>query len=30
MADFKKINGACFCGENQFEVTQPAVEMQLP
>ena len=27
MADFKKINGACFCGENQFEVTQPAVEM---
>ena len=27
MADFKKISGACFCGENQFEVTQPAVEM---
>ena len=27
MADFKKISGACFCGQNQFEVTQPAVEM---
>jgi hypothetical protein len=27
MADFKKISGACFCGDNQFEVTQPAVEM---
>jgi hypothetical protein len=27
MADFKKINGACFCGQNQFEVSQPAVEM---
>jgi hypothetical protein len=27
MADFKKVSGACFCGQNQFEVTQPAVEM---
>jgi hypothetical protein len=26
MADFKKINGSCFCGQNQFEITQPAVE----
>ena len=26
MADFKKINGSCFCGQNQFELSEPAVE----
>jgi hypothetical protein len=26
MAEFKKISGACFCGANQFEITQPAVD----
>lgn len=23
---FKKLNGSCFCGANQFEVSQPAVD----
>jgi hypothetical protein len=27
MADFKKVAGSCYCGANQFEVSQPAVEM---
>lgn len=26
MADFKKINGSCLCGQNQFEISQPAVD----
>lgn len=26
MANFKKITGSCFCGANQFEITQPAVD----
>jgi hypothetical protein len=26
MADFKTVRGSCFCGANQFEITQPAVE----
>ncbi len=26
MAEFKKISGSCFCGGNQFEITQPAVD----
>src|ERR1700683_809647 len=27
MANFEEIKGACFCGANQFAITQPAVEM---
>ena len=26
MAEFKKIAGSCFCGQNQFEITEPAVD----
>ena len=26
MANFKPISGSCLCGENQFEISQPAVE----
>ena len=26
MPDFKKISGSCFCGDNQFEISQPAVD----
>jgi hypothetical protein len=26
MAAFKKITGSCFCGGNQFEISQPAVD----
>ena len=27
MANFEAIKGSCFCGTNQFAITQPAVEM---
>ncbi len=26
MAEFKKIAGSCFCGQNQFEITESAVD----
>jgi hypothetical protein len=26
MADFQNISGACFCGDNQFEISEPAVD----
>jgi hypothetical protein len=26
MAEFKKISGSCFCGQNQFEITEPVVD----
>jgi hypothetical protein len=26
MAAFNKITGSCFCGANQFEITEPAVD----
>ncbi len=26
MAEFKKIAGSCFCGQNQFAITEPAVD----
>ncbi len=26
MADFKPIKGSCYCGDNQLEITKPAVD----